>query len=112
MLWFDLLYALCCTLTVGPDFQAADKQGGQDVLGFVVRPDTDAAATRGNVSVIMRRNLVLASVRGMHNERQEWLSSQSIANVLRHDLNLPKKSPKGNTDRYRPTTKLSDASGT
>jgi len=77
-------------LAVGSGFQPADKQSRQDVLGLIVRPDADPPATRRNLSMIVRRDIILAAVCGMHYEGQKWLSSQSIANILCHDLNLPK----------------------
>jgi hypothetical protein len=51
--------------------------------------------------VIMRRDVVITPVSRMHHERLEWLSSQPIPNILRHDSNLSKRPQRCNTDRPR-----------
>jgi hypothetical protein len=84
-------------LAVSFDFEAANEQRRKDVFGLIVRPYTDATATRRNVRVIMGRDLVLTPVSRVHHERLEWLSGQSVPNILRHDFNLSKNQQRCNT---------------
>src|SRR4051812_37777966 len=54
--------SLSIVFAVGSELQPANQQGRQDVLGLIVRPNADPTASRGNVRVIMRRNIVLTPV--------------------------------------------------
>ena len=72
-------------LSVRSYLQSTDEQGREDVLRLVVSPDADATTGRGNMRVIVRRHIILAPVGSMHHKRLEWLGSQSVANVFRHN---------------------------
>jgi hypothetical protein len=58
--------------------------------------------------MIMSRNFVLAPVRRVDHERQEWLGGESVANVLRHAANLIATLGTCNTDRHNRTTRMTD----
>lgn len=85
------------TLAIRAHFKVADQQRREDVFRFVIRPNTNASASRGNVRVIVRRNIVFAAVCRIDNERQKRLSSESLANILRHCVKLPAMFRSGNT---------------
>jgi hypothetical protein len=85
--------ALRHVLAVRLDLNTADEQRRQNGFGLIVRPNADATATRGNVCVIMRWDLVLTTVGRVHDKRLKWLGSQPVPNVLRHVPNVSKRSP-------------------
>jgi len=85
--------ALRLVLAVRLDLNTADEQRRQNGFGLIVRPNADATATRGNVCVIMRWDLVPTTRGRVHDKRLKWLSSQPVPKVLRHVPNVSKRSP-------------------
>jgi hypothetical protein len=71
-------------VTVGFDLKSADEKGRQNVLSLIIRPNADPAATRRDVCVIMRWDIIFATVSRVHYEGLERLRSQSIPDVLCH----------------------------
>ena len=75
---------------------AVSSPQGPQPIQVIIHPDAHPAPLRGNVGMLRGWDLVLASVRGVDNKWQKWLSCESLANVLRHGANLPKKSRRRN----------------